>query len=241
MQKFGIDISRWQGDFPIAKAVKEDGIEFAIIKAGGSDKGVYRDKQFEINYKKCKDANIHVGCYWYSKAMTTEEAKRDAEYLYNLLKGKQFDLPIYIDVEDKQQMSIGKDKLTTVIDTFLKYLEDRRYYVGIYSSKYFFKTYMNDNYLKKYAHWFASWGTVKPENAPLWQFGGETNKIRSNKIQGMTVDQDYLYVDYPSVIKKAKLNGYGVDNTVRDALEKLHNLGYSYDVIQETLDSLKGV
>lgn len=241
MQKFGIDISKWQGDFPLSSAVAQDGVTFAIIKCGGSDNGVYTDKQFENNYRKCKEAGINVGAYWFSKALSVEEAKRDAEYTYKLLKGKQFDLPIYIDVENKTQLGIGKDKLTAVIDAYCSYLEKLGYFVGIYSSSSFFKTYMNDDYLKKYAHWIAAWGTNKPDGAGIWQFGGETNRIRSNKIQGMTVDQDYLYVDYPTVIKNKKLNGYGVDNTVRDALVKLHQMGYTYDVIQQTLNTLKEV
>lgn len=242
MQKFGIDISKWQGDFPMDAAIQSDGVEFAIIKAGGSDKlAPYTDARFEGNYYKAKKAGINVGAYWYSKAMSVEDAKRDAEYFYKLLKGKQFDLPVYIDVEEKSQLNLGKDKLTSIIDAFLSYLENLGYYVGIYSSSSYFKTYMDDNYLKKYAHWIAAWGTKKPDGAGVWQFGGETNKIRSNKIQGMTVDQDYLYVDYPSVIKAKKLNGYGVDNTVRDALLKLHEMGYTYNVIQETLNTLKGV
>lgn len=242
MQKFAIDISKWQGDFPLANAVRDDDVEAVIIKCGGSDKGVYKDPQFENNYKKAKACGIPVGVYWFSKAMSVEEAQRDAEYCYELLKGKQFELPIYIDVENKQQLAVGKNKLTSIIDAFLSYLENKGYFVGIYSSESYFKTYMDDNYLQKYAHWIAKWSTNKPtaSNCGMWQFGGETNKLRSNKIQGMTVDQDYMFVDYPSIIKKAKLNGFGVDNTVRDALVKLVEMGYTYNVIEETLKSLKG-
>lgn len=242
MQKFAIDISKWQGDFPLANAVRDDGVEAVIIKCGGSDKGVYKDPQFENNYKKAKACGIPVGTYWFSKAMSVEEAQRDAEYCYELLRDKQFELPIYIDVENKQQLSVGKNKLTSIIDAFLSYLENKGYFVGIYSSESYFKTYMDDNYLQKYAHWIAKWSTNKPaaSNCGMWQFGGETNKLRSNKIQGMTVDQDYMFVDYPSIIKKAKLNGFGVDNTVRDALVKLVEMGYTYNVIEETLKSLKG-
>ena len=240
MQKFGIDISKWQADFPLEAAVASDGVEFVIIKAGGSDaKAPYTDKKFEINYSKAKACHLPVGCYWYSKALSVEDAKRDADYFLNIMRGKQFDLPVYIDVEDKTQLSLGKDKLTNIIDVFLSTLEANGYYAGIYSSESYFKTYMNDDYLKKYAHWVAKWSTAKPSNAGVWQFGGETNFLRSSKIQGMTVDQNYLFVDYPSVIKNKKLNGYGIDNTVRDALVKLHDLGYTYDVIENTLKTLK--
>ena len=39
MQRFGIDISRWQNNFDFVKA-KEIGVEFVIIKAGGGDAGL---------------------------------------------------------------------------------------------------------------------------------------------------------------------------------------------------------
>lgn len=240
MQKFGIDISKWQGDFPLDRAVREEGVEFVIVKCGGSDKGVYRDRYFETNYQKAKGLGIPVGAYWFSKAMSVDDAKRDAEFCYKLLADKQFELPIYIDVENKEQLSVGRDKLTSIIDAFCSYLEDRRYYVGIYSSSSYFQTYMDDNYLKKYAHWIARWNTKQPVGAGLWQFGGEVNKIRSNKICGITVDQDYLFVDYPSVIKKAKLNGFGVDNTIRDTIVSLVSRGYNLTMIQEVLNLMKG-
>ena len=51
----------------------------------------------------------------------------------------------------------------------------------------------------------------------MWQFGGETNKIRSNKISGQSVDQDYCYYDYPGVIKKAGLNGYTKPNNKEES------------------------
>lgn len=247
MQKYGIDISKWQGkNFDLQAAKDNYDIEFVIIKCGGSDKGVYRDSQFENNYNKAKAAGLSCGSYWFSKALTVEEAQRDAEYCYKLLQGKQFELPIYIDVENKEQLRVGVNRLTAIIDAFCDYLEKRGYYVGIYSSKSFFKTYMDDNYLKKYAHWVAAWNYVKPilesgATVGLWQFGGETNKLKSNKINGQTVDQDYLYIDYETVIKKNGLNGFGVDNTIRNTLVALVEKGYNIEKIQEVIDTMKGV
>ena len=47
-----------------------------------------------------------------------------------------------------------------------------------------------------------------PESFGMWQYGGETNLIRSNQVAGKTVDQNYMLVDYPSMIKSKGLNGY---------------------------------
>ena len=42
----------------------------------------------------------------------------------------------------------------------------------------------------------------------MWQFGGETNYIRTNKVAGITIDQDYAYKDYPELMKELGKNGY---------------------------------
>ena len=57
----------------------------------------------------------------------------------------------------------------------------------------------------------------------MWQFGGETNKIRSNKIAGITCDQNYAYKDYPSIMMQKGLNGYKIsdilDSSKKEELE----------------------
>lgn len=55
--KNGIDVSVYQGDIDW-KNVKNSGIEFAIIKAGGSDAGFYTDSKFEQNYRNAKAVGI---------------------------------------------------------------------------------------------------------------------------------------------------------------------------------------
>lgn len=53
MQRFGIDVSHWQGDFDFAKAKENEGVEFVIIKAGGGDAGLYKDSI--VCCSKCGD------------------------------------------------------------------------------------------------------------------------------------------------------------------------------------------
>ena len=210
MKDFGIDISAWQGSFDIAKAVKNEGVKFVVLKAGGADDGYYKDSQFESNYSKAKSAGIHVGAYFFSKALNTSMAKQEAKFFYeNCLQGKQFDLPVYLDVENKTQLGIGKATLTSVIKTWCEAMKSYGFLPGIYSSLSYFSSYMNDSELSGYEHWVAQWSSsCQYSGCGMWQFGGETNYIRSNKINGQTVDQDYLLKDYPTYIKSNGLNGY---------------------------------
>lgn len=212
MAKFGIDVSKWQGsDFDFARAKREDKIEFVILRGAYS---LGKDTQFENYYAKCKSLNIPVGVYHYSMATTVEDARKEAEFLYTkVLKGKQFELPIYIDVEDKVQMALPKSKLTDIVKAWCGYLEARKYFVGIYAGKYTFRDNLDDAQLRRYTHWIAMWSkTCTYEDKAvlgMWQFGGEKNSIRSTQIAGKTVDQNYMYVDFPAVIKREKLNGFG--------------------------------
>jgi LysM repeat protein len=211
--KLGIDISHWQGDFNL-KAAKAEGVEFVIIKGGGGDAGLYVDSRFSDNYKKAQDLGLPVGAYWFSKALTVKEAQAEADYFYtNVLKGRRFELPIYIDVEHKDQLALRKDRLTAVVKAWCNRLQAKGFWVGIYASLWTFASHVNDSELQGYAHWVAQWDKkceYKGNEGVLgmWQFGGETNALRSTQIAGQTVDQDYMLVDYPSHIKAAGCNGF---------------------------------
>ncbi len=208
---FGIDVSKWQGKFDFAKA-KNEGVKFVILRASYSNstsKG--KDNMFETYYKNAKNNKIPVGAYHYSTATIYEKGKAEAEYMYNnCLKGKQFEYPIYIDVEDKIQSKAGKKATTEAIKGFCEYMEKKGYYVGIYANSNFFKNYIDLKQVEKYDRWIASWTKTKPTtpSVGMWQFGGDTNLIRSNKIANVVCDQNYAYKDYPTIIKQKGVNGY---------------------------------
>lgn len=212
---FGIDVSKWQGNFDFAAAMNE-GVEFAIIKGGGGDAGLYVDGKFARNYTEAKNLGLPLGCYWFSKALTEDQARQEAEYFYTYcLKGRRFELPVYIDVENAAQLAVGRDKLTAIIKAWCSYLEDRGFWVGIYSSLSFFRDSVNDAELQGYAHWVAQWARSCQYTEPclgMWQFGGETNQIRTTQVAGVTCDQNYMLADYPTLIKEAGRNGFGTPN-----------------------------
>ena len=86
MIKEGIDLSRWNivSDY---KKVKKAGISFAIIKAGGSENGLFKDRKFEEHYKGLKEAKIDVGAYFYAGKDFISSARglEAAKYFHSLL------------------------------------------------------------------------------------------------------------------------------------------------------------
>lgn len=211
---FGIDVSFWQGNFNFNQA-KNEGVKFTILRGAYS---LSKDTKFEEYYKNAKSQGLDVGVYHYSMATTVTEALEEAKFLYeNVLKDKKFELPIYFDVEDKVHKALTRERVTEIATSWLNYLEQKGYWVGIYSSKSFLETYLSETVRNRYALWVAQWNTelTYKGQVGMWQFGGETNYIRSTQINGQTVDQNYMLVDYPSLIKKRGKNGYttGTVNT----------------------------
>lgn len=227
MQDFGIDISVWQKNIDLAQA-KSEGVKFAIIRAMY---GNAKDTAFESLYNRAKSTGLGVGAYQWGRAVNVAQAKEEAELLIeHCLKNKQFDYPIYYDVEDKIILNKSIDDATNIIKAWCDTMESHGYYVGVYMNQSCFNNEVKGSELaKKYTQWRALWSKNKPD-AQMWQFGGETNLIRSNKIANMVCDQDYSYEDFPNIIKSGGYNGYN-KNTPEPTPSKKSNEEIANEVI----------
>ena len=215
---FGIDVSKWQGNFDFKNAQRQ-GVKFAILRAGytGSSDGVSKaiDEKYERNYKECKKLGIGVGAYWYSRATSKAKGEAEAKFMYEkCLKGKQFEYPIYIDVEDTvYQKKTSKKNVTSAIKGFCEYLENKGYWVGIYASDISgFKEMMNIDDLKAYDKWVARYGSEPKyvKEYGMWQFSSSNGKIKG---AGNSLDLDYAYKDYPKIMKEKGKNGFKKQTT----------------------------
>lgn len=204
----GIDVAHWQGSIEWHRVKADDhNIKFAILKAGGSDKGFYKADYFETNYKGAREVGLGVGCYYYvgKDFKSTADGIADAERFYDIIKGKQFDYPVFLDLEK----TLPKDKAgaTDASIAFCDYMEKKGYYVGIYGSDISsFQEKLDTPRLKAYDKWVARYGS-KPQYVKtygMWQYTDEGN------IKGIigNVDLDECYKDYPHIIKTNGLNGY---------------------------------
>lgn len=203
----GIDVSEHQGNINWQKVKNTKQVDFAILRAGYGKEISQKDKQFENNYKGCKENNIPCGVYWYSYATDEESAKKEAATCIEAIKGKQFEYPIYFDVEENRQFALGSAKVSSIIATFCNELEKAGYWVGLYMSASPLSNYATDYIKKRYAIWVAHYNVAKPSYSGSY---GMWQKSSNGKIDGINgnVDVDECYVDYCKSIKEAGLNGF---------------------------------
>lgn len=206
----GIDISAYQTGVNY-NMLKTSGIDFAILRAGYGKVASQKDKMFETHYKGCKDAGLNVGAYWYSYAYDENAAVAEARACIEILKGKQFEYPIYYDVEENNQYKLGKAKVSAIIKAFCTEMEKAGYWVGVYTNSSWYNNVISEDIKTRYAIWIAHWNVSKPTIAGpygLWQY-----KVAPQAGINGDCDLDYGYVDYPTEIKKAGKNGYNVEPT----------------------------
>jgi len=202
----GIDISYAQTNVNFAK-IKASGVDFVIIRAGYGKYTNQKDTRFEDHYAGAKAVGLAVGCYWYSYASNADDAKLEAKACLEVIKGKQFDYPIYFDIEEGKQATLGKAAISGITKAFCEVVEGAGCYVGIYSYASFLKNFMNEELLKRYDVWVAHTGVNSPSyNLPygIWQYS------HTGRIDGYNgnLDCNFSYKDYPTIIKSNGLNGY---------------------------------
>ena len=135
--ELGIDISEFQGDINWTK-VKNDGIKFAFIRCGGRGytKGTcYEDKKFAKNVTNAKKAGIKVGVYFFSQAITVEEAIEEASLTIAMCKGYNIDLPVVMDWETGsgyRTQPLKGEAFANVLDAFCTLIGKNGYTPAVY-------------------------------------------------------------------------------------------------------------
>lgn len=200
----GIDVSSHQKNIDWTKV----NVDFAILRAGYGKYTTQKDTEFEGNYAGAKKKGIPVGVYWYSYAMNEDEARAEADTFLSVIKGKQFEYPVFYDVEESKQLELGKEKVSAIIRAFLERVEKAGYWVGLYMSASPLTTHVESDIKSRYTIWVANVGVQKPSYSGsygMWQYSW------TGKVPGINgdVDMDYSYQDYPAKIKAKGLNGFG--------------------------------
>lgn len=256
----GIDVSKHNGSINWKKTAAA--IDFAILRAGYGKVASQKDSCFEKNYTGAKEQGLPVGTYWYSYAKTKAEAEEEAKACLEVIKGKSFDLPVYYDIEEKETLKLGKQRVTVIARAFLAAIEAAGYKGGIYASKSTMESLIDATVRMQYSVWVAHVGkggsalkaTSYKGEKDIWQYSWK------GKIDGISgdVDLDHCYLDLDSakktetkaetktearksVAELAKEVIAGKWGNGADRKKALISAGYSYDDVQAEVNKLVGV
>lgn len=258
----GIDVSENNGILNW-DLIKPD-IDFAILRIGwiGNKNNHTIDKQFLRNYEECKKRNIKIGGYIYSYCQSAENAKSGALWTLNQINNLQFDLPIYIDMEDPTTTVLGRQKLTDIVIAFNTVIEKGGFWAGVYANLNWYNNFLNKEELKKrYTTWIAHF--ISKENSykgeyDMWQnsstyqipgCGGnfDHNYLYRNLIDDIINSSSIKENDFQTTINK-KLNTVIADEVIAgkwgngaDRQKLLEKHGYNYDEIQTIVNEKLGV
>ena len=199
MNQQGIDVSVFQGeiDWP---AVRRDGVRFAMLRAGF---GQTTDTRYESNVRNAVQAGVSVGAYWFSYALTEDDARREAVRLLASVAGRKVTYPLAIDYEDasveyakKNGVTVTRNSVTGLIRAFCETVRAAGYLPMVYTNPSFLRRYVDFPAVGSDAKlWLAEWSVSMPSYAAdIWQY------TATGRVAGIStvVDRNLCYTDFPA-------------------------------------------
>ena len=246
----GIDVSEFQGSIDWAK-VKNDGVEFAILKLGNiyDIDANYKDSKFDTNYKNARANGIKVGAYIYNYCNTLDNLKKGLDWAFEKLANKELDLPFYLDMEDKTIAVETVDSLTKQCNEFAKLVKEKGYRAGVYANVNWLKNELNPSkFDKNLSVWVAQYYKECQYEGKydIWQY------TSSGKVSGVSgnCDMNYLYnedimeetsttvEDKKSIDELANEVVDGKWGNGTDRKTNLEKAGYDYEAVQNRVNEI---
>ena len=197
----GVDISKYQDYVDFVK-LKKAGIDFVMIRAGARGYGsgqLVPDDYFEDNLKRATDAGLQIGVYFFSQAITQEEAVEEALMVQEKLGEYQITYPIAYDMEsipnDTARIDgLTKAEKTTMAKTFMDTVAAAGYKTILYGDKEWLIKELDLSKLTDYDVWLSQPGDIPdyPYKFSMWQYS------TSATIDGIAgyADLDISFIDY---------------------------------------------
>ncbi len=197
----GIDVSRHQGKIDWEK-VSGDGVSYAFIRAGfrGSSEGkLMEDEFFADNIEGATENDIDVGVYFYTQALTEEEAREEAEFVLELIEPYDLTYPVVFDLEEAEDdlartAQMTKEEYTRVVIAFCEVIKEAGYTPMVYGNLRSFMLMLDMEQLEDYDKWFAYYDNPLyfPYAFEIWQYSstGSVDGIDGN------VDLNVCMKDY---------------------------------------------
>jgi len=199
-----IDISQFNVVTNYNSAASSSDVDGVIMRVGGTGWGsgsIYADTAFENHYTGFKNTGkVKIGYYFFSQAITEQEAINEAQYVINKIKGKRCDFPIYwdseigdVDYQTGRADHLSKAQRTKVGLAFVNHIKSKGYKAGVYASE---SWYYNNIDYQQFINagasiWVAKWSSYQPSQSKydVWQYSnvGSISGINGN------VDKSRVY------------------------------------------------
>lgn len=182
----GVDVSYHQGNIRWSE-VADAGVRFAMIRLGHRTvgDGVMRlDTQWEANYAGARDAGLQVGVYFFSQAISVEEARQEAFFVLDALKGRKLDLPVVFDWEiyskNGRNANLDPGTLNACAIAFCEEIAKAGYEPMIYFNLDLANRFWDLEAMQQqgYPFWLALYRSTMnwPYEAQMWQYT-ETGRV----------------------------------------------------------------
>lgn len=196
----GVDVSSHQQEVDWQQ-VKDAGFEFAMLRAGFrgyASGGIMKEDSFaQTNYENAKAAGLKIGAYFFSQAITIEEAVEEAQFLLQIVKDWELDMPLVFDweclKEDYRTVGINARQLTDMAKAFCDTIQGAGHRVMVYFNPSQSRKNMYLSELTDYGFWLAMYSDNMnyAYKVDMWQY------TRTGSVPGISGKADInLYFPY---------------------------------------------
>lgn len=249
-----IDVSEFNGVINWKNVAKScDG---AIIRVGyrGYSAGTLKeDERARVNLKEASEAGVPIGVYFYTQAISEAEAREEAKFTINMIKGYKMALPVFIDSEDATSDQRGradngklsKSARTSILKAFCTEVQKEGYAGGVYAGEWWTNTLLNARELANFYLWIAKYSSEEPHLTVSWDAWQYASTGIIDGVAGYCDISEFYNITLTASkeTKKKKSNSkiaeeviagkWGNGSKRKKALEKA---GYDYEAIQKLVN-----
>lgn len=190
--KVGIDVSYFQNNIDWEK-VKNSGVDFVMLRLGfrgysGEGKLVV-DEKFHQYIQEAQTAGLDTGVYFFSQAITEDEAREEAQFVYEQCKDYELACPVVFDTEKikgdtARTDELQPEQLTNITIAFCEKIKEYGYEPMIYANAKWLTTKLQLERLLDYSVWYADYqeNPLYPYTFEMWQYteSGQVDGIEGN-------------------------------------------------------------
>ena len=240
----GIDVSKYQGGNIDWSAVKAAGIDFAIVRVGYRTKAtgiIYEDPAARYNIQEAQKNGIKVGAYFFSSAVTEQEAREEASWVADFISRYKITYPVAYNCEDfksedSRQYGLDKTARTGIASAFLDSIQAAGYMPMFYASRNEMEGNADwdmDVLGSKYKVWVSQYPEKPFPDTPSSTYSGRHDMWQytsQGQVAGISkkVDVNVAYFGYS---KEAEAK----DSTQAEVVEANPEVGITFTEVQETV------